>query len=150
MRKQLELFLFFQIPEVPVFKKYFHTYVLPKITSVNQILSVGTQPVVALNVAFSQRGLYKLGVQDNVFDSPFTGGQAADANNLGDPGTTNWVPQFAAGNIDGVFLIASDNITYINTFKNWLLTTLTPSGITDLYELQGNIRPPPFDGHESM
>src|ERR1700761_2159092 len=109
MRKQLELFLFFEIEDATVFKKNFHTYVVPKITSVFQILGLGTQPLVALNVAFAQRGLYKLGIYDDVQDQPYTNGQAYDANNLGDPGFTNWVPQFAQGNIDGVFLIASDN-----------------------------------------
>jgi len=148
MSKQDELFLFFRIEDPTVFKKYFHQYVLPKITSVFQILSTLGQPIVALNVAFAQRGLYKLGMYDDVLDQPFTNGQYADAYNLGDGGYANWVPQFTTGDIDGVFLIASDNITYINTFKTWLLGVLTPAGITDIYELQGAIRPPPYDGHE--
>lgn len=147
MKKKLELFYFFHINEPKSFKKKFHTYVVPRVTSTLDLLSVSSQPVVCLNVAFSQTGLYTLGINDNLFDSPFSNGQAADANNLGDPGFKYWLNAFIGTKIHGVFLIASDDMININAMVNWL-EALFGSDITKMHELQGNIRPPPYDGHE--
>jgi hypothetical protein len=148
MKKKLELFYFFTINNPTSFKKKLHTQVVQRITNTLQLLNVASQPVVCLNPAFSQSGLLKLGITANLQDSPFQKGQTVDANNLGDPGTKNWVPQFIGTKIHGVFLIASDTMTNINAMVSWL-NSVYGTDITNVYSLQGNIRPPPYDGHES-
>ena len=112
MRKESVLYCFFQINPVEVlaFKQKLRNYVVPRITTTTQMLKNETQPITALNVAFSQSGINKL-VQNttivgDVGDPVFAAGQAADAPNLGDDKTT-WEPAFKSGNIDGVFIIAS-------------------------------------------
>ncbi|KAG8803179.1 hypothetical protein FRC17_006239 [Serendipita sp. 399] len=147
MRKKLELFYFFHINEAQSFKKKLHVNVVPRITSTLDLLNVVTQPVVCLNIAFTYTGLKTLGFTSNLADNVWFKGQEADAWNLGDPSTTNWVPEFTGRKIDGVFLIASDTMTNVIAMKNWL-ETLFGTDITKIYELQGNIRPPPFEGHE--
>lgn len=113
------------------------------------MLSVSTQPIVALNIAFSQTGLQTLNINDDLADPPFSAGQFVDAANLGDPGTVNWIKAFTATKLlHGVFLIASDNQTFIDAEVHFL-ETLFGTDISNLYRLQGNIRPPPFEGHES-
>lgn len=149
MKKKLELFYFFTINDPKSFKVKLHNSVVPHITSTLQMLSVTTQPIVALNLAFSQSGFSRLSITDNMNDPPFSAGQFVDANNLGDPGTGNWVKAFTATKtLHGVFLIASDNQTFIDA-EVQVLETLFGTDIANLYKLQGNIRPPPFAGHES-
>lgn len=108
MIKQMQLLYFFSINDAPTFKQQLNVQVMPMITSVYQLLPGSQPPLVALNVAFSQSGLTTLGINDNVHDPAFTNGQAADANNLGDAGTTNWVPSFIGTDTHGVFLMISD------------------------------------------
>lgn len=148
MRKQVEQFYFFSVNNPSSFKSKLRNTLLSKITSTLELLSVSTQPVVSLNIAFSQAGLNKLGKTDNLGDTTFSKGQAADANILGDPGTTNWVSAFVGKNIHGVFLIASDLASSLDTEVS-ALETLFGSDITRQYSLRGSIRPPPFAGHES-
>jgi hypothetical protein len=148
MKKKLELFYFFEINNPKSFKSKLHTDVVPRITNTLQLLSVSTQPIVALNLAFSQTGLSTLGITDDLGDAPFAAGQAADADNLGDPGTTNWIQAFAGTKIHGVFLIASDTDANINAQVS-VLESLFGNDITNIHSLQGAIRPPPYDGHES-
>lgn len=147
MRKQVELFFFFSINNPSSFKSKLRNTLLSQITTTLELLSVSTQPVVSLNIAFSQAGLTKLGKTDNLRDALFSNGQQSDANNLGDPGTTNWVNAFLGKKIHGVFLIASDTSNSISTEVS-AIESLFGSDITKQYSLQGNIRPPPFAGHE--
>nr|WAW38278.1 DyP-type peroxidase [Auricularia auricula-judae] len=153
MKKKLEQFYFFTINEPKSFKAKLHNSVVPQITSTLQMLSPSSggppaQPMVALNMAFSQTGLQRLGITDNVNDPPFSAGQFVDANNLGDPGTANWVKAFTATQLlHGVFLIASDDQSLVDT-EVAFLEALFGTDMTKLYSLQGSIRPPPFDGHE--
>jgi hypothetical protein len=148
MKKKLELFYFFTINNSTSFKTKLHNQVVHRITNTLQLLNVASQPVVCLNLAFSQSGLLKLGINSNLQDTPFQKGQTVDANHLGDPGTKNWVPQFIGTKIHGVFLIASDTMGNINAMVSWL-NSVYGTDITNVYSLQGNIRPPPYDGHES-
>ncbi|KAG8857986.1 hypothetical protein FRB96_005477 [Tulasnella sp. 330] len=148
MKKQLEVFYFFQINNVTSFKTKLHNIIVPKITSVLQLLDTTTQPIVCLNLAFSQTGIQTLGFNTNLGDTVFAAGQAADASNLGDPGTTNWVPTFTNTKaLHGVFLLATDNQTYMDV-QIQQLQYVFGTDITNLYSLEGNIRPPPYKGHE--
>ncbi|KAG8994444.1 hypothetical protein FRB93_001565 [Tulasnella sp. JGI-2019a] len=148
MKKKLEMFYFFQINNVTSFKAKVHHIIVPEITSVFQLLDTTTQPIVCLNLAFSQTGLQTLGFNTNLGDPVFGAGQAADAVNLGDPGTTNWVKTFTNTKaLHGVFLMATDDQAFLDV-QIQQLEYVFGTDITHLYSLEGNIRPPPYEGHE--
>ncbi|KAF8144414.1 fungal peroxidase [Mycena galopus ATCC 62051] len=147
MKKNRQLFYFFGIVDAPDFKAKLAADILPLITTTNQLLSVSTQPITALNIAFSQTGLTALNVTDSLGDSFFSKGQLADAKNLGDPGTTNWVPEFTATGIHGVLLFASDTDDNINNAVAGLEAAMGDS-ITKVYSLSAAARPAPNTGHE--
>jgi hypothetical protein len=147
MKKNKELFYFFSIANATDFKEKLAADILPLITTTTQLLSVSTQPITALNIAFSQTGLTALSVTDSLGDSFFTGGQFKDLQNLGDPGSTNWVPEFAGTGIHGVLLFASDTDDNINTAVTSLESALGDS-ITKVYSLQAASRPDENAGHE--
>ncbi|KAH7103753.1 DyP-type peroxidase [Auriculariales sp. MPI-PUGE-AT-0066] len=150
MRKKLELFYFFQIDDTAGFKNALHNSVVDIITPTKAMLSTATQPQVAVNLAFSQTGLNKLGITGNLNDTTFSAGQASDADFLGDPSTTNWKSVFKSpSTLHGVFLIASDDQTKIDTMVTFLESTFGSSQ-HNLYKLQGNVRPAPFEGHEQF
>jgi hypothetical protein len=147
MKKNQELFYFFTIADVADFKSKLASDILPLITTTTQLLSVSTQPITALNIAFSSSGLNVLNVTDSLGDSAFAGGQFADLSNLGDPGSTNWVPEFAGTGIHGVFLFASDTVDNIDAAVSSLESDLGDS-ITKVYYLQAAARPGSEAGHE--
>lgn len=108
MHKKIENFVFFEIKNPTAFKIILRTLIVPFITSTARIIGPpNTQPLAALNVAFSQQGLNALGITDNLGDPIFSAGQFADAPNLGDD-LNDWEAPFKGTNIHGVFLIASD------------------------------------------
>lgn len=148
MKKQSQLFYFFGINNVTSFKEKLHDKISPDITSTLELQDVSTQPQVCLNLAFSHSGLVTLGFNTNLGDSPFGAGQTADAVNLGDGGTSNWKPPFIGTKIHGVFLIATDTLA-LQSAQVTFIQGIFGTDITELYTLQGNIRPPPFAGHES-
>ncbi|KAJ7743528.1 hypothetical protein B0H14DRAFT_2542129 [Mycena olivaceomarginata] len=147
MKKNQELFYFFSIADVADFKSKLASDILPLITTTTQLLSVSTQPITALNIAFSSSGLNALNVTDSLGDSAFAGGQFADLSNLGDPGSTNWVPEFAGTGIHGVSLFASDTVDNIDAAVSSLESDLGNS-ITKVYYLQAAARPGSEAGHE--
>jgi hypothetical protein len=67
MSKNKELFFFFSVNDAATFKTKLASDILPLITSTTEILSVNTQPVTAVNIAFSNTGLLTLGVEEFVF-----------------------------------------------------------------------------------
>ncbi|KAJ6578622.1 fungal peroxidase [Mycena sp. CBHHK59/15] len=147
MKKNKEFFFFFGINNATDFKAKLASKILPLITTTTQLLNVATQPVTALNIAFSQTGLNALNIGDSLGDSAFANGQLADLTNLGDPGSTNWVPQFVGTNIHGVILLASDTLNNINSELDSLKSAMG-SSMTEIYSLQGAARPGPEAGHE--
>ncbi|KAH7100800.1 DyP-type peroxidase [Auriculariales sp. MPI-PUGE-AT-0066] len=148
MRKKHETFVFFTINDSPKFKTTLKTSVVSQITSAAQLLQPSGQSFVAVNVAFSQSGLSKLGVTDDLKDATFTGGQSADATNLGDPGTVNWVGAFKdRKSMHGVLLVASDTQKSIDAQMQSLRTAFG-SSMSILYTLPGRIRSGRYAGHE--
>ncbi|KAF8217810.1 DyP-type peroxidase [Mycena galopus ATCC 62051] len=147
MKKKLELFYFFSIQNATAFKSKLKSDILPLVTTTTQLLAVSTQPITAVNIAFSQTGLTALGITDSLGDSVFSGGQFKDLTNLGDPGSTNWVPQFKGTGIHGVFLFASDTQDKINNTVSSLQSALG-SSIKNVYSLQAAARPGAEAGHE--
>ncbi|KAJ7752427.1 fungal peroxidase [Mycena maculata] len=153
MKKNKEFFLFFGIANVTAFQANLASVILPLVTSTTQVLDVATQPNTLLNIAFSQAGLTALNITDDIGDASFTNGQQASATppvpkGLGDPGTTNWVPQFVDDtSIHGVILLASDTVDNINATLDSLQSALGDS-ITEIYSLQAAARPGDEQGHE--
>jgi hypothetical protein len=147
MKKNKELFYFFSIANAADFKPKLAADILPLITTTTQLLSVSTQPITALNIAFSHTGLLALNVTDSLGDALFNNGQFNDLGLLGDPGSTNWVPEFVGTGIHGVLLFASDTDDNINTAVSSLESALGDS-ITKVYTLQAAARPDENAGHE--
>ncbi|KIJ46058.1 hypothetical protein M422DRAFT_29451 [Sphaerobolus stellatus SS14] len=147
MKKNQELFFFFSITNSTLFKQKLKSDIKVRVTTTTQLLSVSSQPTTALNVAFSQQGLNALGVTDDLGDPLFTAGQEADASVLGDPGTTNWVPSFVGKQIHGVFLLASDTTSNLNSFLSDL-NAILQGAIQEVYSLNGAARPGDQQGHE--
>ncbi|KAJ7731164.1 fungal peroxidase [Mycena maculata] len=150
MKKNKEFFLFFGISNVKTFKAKLRSTILPLVTPTPEVLPGATQPNTLLNIAFSFPGLVALNVTDpTIGDVSFTGGQEQAASNLGDPGTTNWVPQFVndANSIHGVILLASDTVDNVNATLNSLQSELGDC-ITEIYSLQAAARPGAEQGHE--
>ncbi|KAJ6603570.1 fungal peroxidase [Mycena vulgaris] len=147
MKKNKELFYFFSIANATEFKAKLASDILPLITTTTQLLSVSTQPITALNIAFSQSGLTALSITDALGDPAFAAGQFYDLANLGDPGPKNWVKQFAGTRIHGVMLFASDTQVNIDNEVADVELALGDS-ITKVYTLQGAARPGSEAGHE--
>ena len=147
MKKDKELFFFFEIKNATQFKSKLKTDIHRRITSTTKLLDVATQPMTAVNIAFSQSGLSTLGVQDDLQDSNFAQGQFQDAGVLGDPGTGNWVQGFAGTSIHGVFLLASDTEGNISDELQSIQSALGDS-IAEVHRLQGAHRPGSEKGRE--
>ncbi|KAJ7139064.1 dye-decolorizing peroxidase precursor [Mycena epipterygia] len=119
MRKNKELFFFFEIANATDFKAKLGSDILQLVTSTTQILGNVT---VALNIAFSHTGLLALNVSDTLGDLDFTAGQLANAANLG------------------------TRVRQTGTLAN--VTSILGDSITEVYSLQGAARPGPEQGHE--
>lgn len=91
MHKQLQQFVFFGINDVATFKTHLANDIAPIVASAAQLANVSTQPLVALNIAFSQSGLTALGVTDSLNDAAFSAGQVNDITNLGTSSTVSVV-----------------------------------------------------------
>nr|WAW38280.1 DyP-type peroxidase [Auricularia auricula-judae] len=149
MKKNRQAFYFFSITNPKQFKTALKTVIGPLLTSTQRLLNVTHQPIVALNIAFSQSGLTTLNITDDLGDAPFAAGQFADADFLGDPGTKNWKPAFQGTKVHGVLLMASDKQLFIQlmiTLVNGLLESTKI--IKKEYLLNGNVRPGAEAGHE--
>ncbi|KAJ7270408.1 dye-decolorizing peroxidase precursor [Mycena rebaudengoi] len=147
MHKNTELFFFFSVNDAATFKSKLASDIVPIITTTTEILSVDTQPITAVNIAFSHTGLVTLGVTDDLGDSNFVAGQYADVHNtsfvIGDDPST-WNAAFAGTNIHGVFLLASDNIA--SELAN--IQSILGSSITEIYRLNGAACPGAEQGDE--
>nr|4W7M_A Chain A, Dye-decolorizing peroxidase [Auricularia auricula-judae]4W7M_B Chain B, Dye-decolorizing peroxidase [Auricularia auricula-judae] len=146
MHKQKQLFYFFAINDPATFKTHLASDIAPVVASVTQLSNVATQPLVALNIAFSNTGLLALGVTDNLGDSLFANGQAKDATSFKES-TSSWVPQFAGTGIHGVIILASDTTDLIDQQVASIESTFG-SSISKLYSLSASIRPGNEAGHE--
>ncbi|KAJ7844806.1 dye-decolorizing peroxidase precursor [Mycena leptocephala] len=150
MHKNKELFFFFHVNNAATFKSKLASDIVPLISTTTEILSVNTQPITAVNIAFSNTGLVTLGVNDDLGDSNFVAGKFADVHNtsfvIGDNPST-WNAAFAGTNIHGLFLLASDTTANIDSeLAN--IQSILGSSITEIYRLNGAARPGAEEGHE--
>ncbi|KAF2451251.1 Dyp-type peroxidase [Karstenula rhodostoma CBS 690.94] len=117
--------------------------------------------VVGVNIAFSQKGLIALGIQDDLKDPLFTAGQRGDAFDLADKGTGNtkenfkpdWDAAFLQEQqaIHGVVLVAGDSFESVNGKLEEVKAILSAKGTSSIAEvatLAGDVRPGEFKGHE--
>jgi len=142
-----EMFYFFKINNPAVFKKVLKNKIHELITSVTTIVGpVEQQPNTFLNVAFTATGLHTLGIKDDLNDPYFSAGQYADAKALGD-NLNWWEPNLKGTSTHGVFLLSSDDYSYVNeTFaqiNNWL-----GNSISTRYIVRATARPGTEKGHE--
>ncbi|KIJ27204.1 hypothetical protein M422DRAFT_191312, partial [Sphaerobolus stellatus SS14] len=146
MKKNQEAFFFFSINNAATFKSQLALNISKIITSATQLLSVSTQPITAVNVAFSKLGLDALGVTDDLGDVLFSAGQKANAGAIGD-NLNNWEPAFLNQSIHGVFLVASDSVDNVHTQISQIRAILGNS-ISEVYRLGAAARPGDQQGHE--
>ncbi|KLO11577.1 Dyp-type peroxidase [Schizopora paradoxa] len=164
--KRAEDFVFFTIQDVAGFKQALKQ-LQPLITSTADVQAArkqiddhkkcnapGLLKIVGTNIAFSAKGLTKLGVTESLGDADFAAGQLADAQNLGDTGTTDssgnfvpdWLPQFKSA-IDGILLIAGDSILTVEEQRNKVELVLGKT-INAVLTVNGLVRPGKEKGHE--
>jgi deferrochelatase/peroxidase EfeB len=146
MRKDKELFFFFNITDVPKFKSHLANDLHPLLTSTTQALSTTNSAPTMINIAFSQLGLTTLNITDNLGDSLFANGQKKDFSALGDPSLSAWQPEFQSG-MHGVMLIASNDVNSVTDEATNLLS-LFDGSISEVYRLLGQARPGSEAGHE--
>ncbi|KAK7444805.1 dye-decolorizing heme-containing peroxidase [Stygiomarasmius scandens] len=147
MTKPKELFFFFGIKDATTFKSKLASDIQSLVTNTKQILPGSADvPVTAVNIAFSSTGLQALNVTDQL-DDDFVKGQFAEAADLGDAGTDNWVSGFRGTNIHGVFLLAANDVQDIDDELANIQGILGDS-ISEIYRLSGAARPGDQQGHE--
>ncbi|RYP39148.1 hypothetical protein DL767_002328 [Monosporascus sp. MG133] len=161
--KKAESFFFFEIKNVETFRRALH-FLVPLIATGESVSSEketirqqrqsssGLLPVVFLNIAFSAKGLKKLGFDPaEAQDDGFTKGQFADAKELGDDlkqssSDPDWIPEFRKA-IDGVLLVAGDGEPRVHRHLSEALALL--GGIVEkVLHLVGHVRPGKEAGHE--
>jgi len=149
MKKLNELFFFYEINNVDDYKCALRSKeVISLITSTAILIGPAEfQPLAFLNMGFSQRGLVKLGVTDDLGDEFFTKGQKADAPELKD-NLDDWeAPWSTSEGIHGVFLIGSDEQRHVDDLLKTLLNAFG-SSVSEITRIQGVSRPGPQAGHE--
>ncbi|KIJ36125.1 hypothetical protein M422DRAFT_179814 [Sphaerobolus stellatus SS14] len=146
MKKDKELFFFFVINDATTFKNKLQSDIHSLVTSANQLLTVATQPITAVNLAFSKPGLDTLGITDNLGDILFNAGQEDTALAIGDD-VNNWVSAFRNKGVHGLFILLSDTEANIDSELANIQSILGGS-ITEVHRLAGAARPGDQEGHE--
>jgi len=164
LQKLYERFVFFEIADVAGFKKALRKGLVGRLTTTTKVRAREVQlqdhnaqgqteplPLVGLNLGFTQSGIQKLAPGSDLGDPSFKAGAAAQAASLGDPnvaGTlTTWRPEFLAGNIDGVFLVAGGTQSAVDGEVAQVLGLLGGSASVR-YDETGSVRPGSQKGHE--
>ncbi|KDQ59140.1 hypothetical protein JAAARDRAFT_57097 [Jaapia argillacea MUCL 33604] len=161
--KRTETCIFFKISDdVDAFRKHLFQ-LIPHITTVSQVQKdqnaikehrrqnqPGLFPLAGLNIAFSQAGLVKLGVTDDIKDSAFTAGQLADAPNLQDV-PISWDLAFKRV-IHGVILVTGDSHESVDKIIQHVEALfgvhLPHATILEVLRIRGDVRPGAEKGHE--
>lgn len=100
----------------------------------------------------------QLGMTEDIGDAVFTAGMLADAQDLGDMGSTSasgfkpdWIPEFKK-QMDGVILVAGDGHRTVNQQIQNIRTIFSighPDASVDIVlNLSGDVRPGAESGHE--
>jgi len=169
--KRNQTFVFFAITN-PTHFRYRLKSIIPLITTTTQVRAdleaikahkeKGYKDLLKLagtNIAFSQAGLYALGIDDDLIDPIFSAGQLADASKnfaadgLSDPGVVTgvhtdpaWEPAFKQV-IHGCILITGDSEETVCERERQLDLILLDT-IKHLERVKGAVRPGSQAGHE--
>jgi Dyp-type peroxidase family len=162
--KRCELLLFFKIQDPKVFKAFLKTL---HITSMEECLAqrdlikrrkeAGIEtlvPTPGLNVAFTHKGLTKLGVEGIDGKQPaleaFRDGMAArtEKGALTDPDPATWNFPRPGHRPDGVFILTGASEAEIADTVSLRLAPVRGNGWRILHEELGRVRPDPVKGHE--
>ena len=163
LQKNAELFLFFQIIDVPLFKAAMRGQVVRRLTSVRRALERDRiadyrgqhreeprQAWRGLNLGFTRDGMTQLLGRGRVpLDPAFERGadRPDTISALNDPSPDRWLKEFTADRIDGVFLLAGPNRYFVETHANRLRAMLGTS-IKPVYSEIGEVRLGKQRGHE--
>lgn len=162
--KRCELLLFFKIQDPKIFKAFLKTL---HITSMEECLAqrdlikrrkeAGIEtlvPTPGLNVAFTHKGLTKLGVEGIDGEQPaleaFRDGMAARTGKgaLTDPDPATWNFPRPGHRPDGVFILTGASEAEIADTVSLRLAPVRGNGWRILHEELGRVRPDPVKGHE--
>nr|UQK85149.1 dye decolorizing peroxidase [uncultured fungus] len=174
--KKVERYVFLTIKDVELFRAGLQQ-LAPAITTATQVKQEREMikqhkadrkthllPITGINIAFSRFGLNKLGLTEDINDAAFTKGQLNDARptsdltkpGLGDPfdelsRDPKWIPEFKK-QIDLVILISGNCEEGLEEraaeIRQFFGVGTPQQSIEQIYQLQGNVRPEPENGHE--
>ena len=163
LQKDSEAFLFFRILDTGIFKRAIRHYGVHRITNTRQVqqraLSIRRHRQVSrnrpevfwgLNLGFTKEGLTRLlGVGGPRLDPAFERGATGQATieRLHDPPLPDWLVDFVADRIDGVFLLTGPREGLVDYHRAELLRLLGDS-IKVIYSEMGTTRPGAFRGFE--
>jgi hypothetical protein len=102
----------------------------------------------------------QMGIRDEIGDSAFNAGMLADAEHLGDQGTSSsgkfdpdWIPKFKE-EIDGVILVTGDCHTSVKEkvadIKDIFSVGEEDASIHEVLEVVGDVRPGELSAHEQF
>ena len=161
MHKNAELFLFFKIADAARFKAVAREYVVGRLTTLRTVQERegvvaarhrggGHMPWLEINLSFTKEGLTQLlGANRPRMDLAFERG-ADDLETiaaLDDPSPSQWLSSFSSDRIDGVFLIAGPNKSFVTSHGQALRARLG-GAIKTVYSEIGTARPGRERGHE--
>ena len=156
LQKDFEDFIFFKVLDKGSFKLALRRDVIGRITSTRRaqqrelaiaqrqrLGQAGRDPIPGLNLGFTRDGLTQLlGPRRPSFDPSFERG--ADHPDtiaaLHDPSRSDWLNEFLADRIDGVFLVTAHDRALLTFHRHQLLGFLGGS-IKVVYSEMGNTRP---------
>lgn len=163
MQKNAELFLFFKIVDAARFKSAAREYLAGRLTNARTVHERERQVAerrrsalpqrdawLGLNLGFTKHGIDRLiGSTRPPMEAAFERGAAAQQTvmALDDPPPERWTEGFAAGRIDGIFMIAGPNRTFVVRHEAALRARLGAS-IERVYSETGKVRPGRERGHE--
>jgi Dyp-type peroxidase family len=111
-----------------------------------------------LNVAFSAAGLGKLTSKaevDQFEDQPFKQGLAKRSTIIGDPSdqkksghASGWLVGGPDRSVDGVFIVASDDLTFLSAATKKIEEEVTAQGMRMIHRDLGSVASAPEPGHE--
>lgn len=165
MHKNAELFLFFKIADAARFKAVAREYVVGRLTNLRTVQEReglvearhhgggsrgGQMPWLEINLGFTKEGLAQLlGANRPRMDPAFERG-ADDPETiaaLDDPPPSQWLSSFRSDRVDGVFLIAGPNKSFVTSHGQALRARLG-GAIKTVYSEIGTARPGRERGHE--
>src|ERR1700751_184267 len=162
MQKNAQLFLFFKIADAARFKAVAREYVVGLLTRGGTLQErermvaarrrrggSGHMPWLGMNLGFTKDGLTRLlGANRPRMDPSFERGtdDPETIAALNDPPPSRWVSGFRSDRVDGVFLIAGPNKSFVTSHGNALRGRLG-SAIKTMHSEIGMVRPGRERGH---